>query len=491
MNQNWIDRVVASLNPLAGVRRAQARLALEQVRAYEASKFSRTTADWNAGGGSANAEIGPSLTRVRNRCRQMVRDNEYASRGLDALVAHTVGTGIEVKMPNPELFKRWSQYCDADGQLDFNGLVELAHRTRREAGEVLVRFRQRNPDDGFEVPLQLQVLEPDHLDDSKVGSLNNGNVVIYGVEFNAIGQRVAYWLFPIHPGEVAGFRRRSLESRRVPADQVLHYYRKRRPTQVRGISEYATALMRLRNLSDYELAELVRKKIEACFVAFVKSDDPNGQLGDTLGQAKGPPREEKMRPGMIKYLPNSDAVAFGQPSSIGGYGEFKSTELHAIAAGIGCTYEMLTGDHSQLSFSGGRLSMLSLRPLIEQEQWLALVPMLLNPIAARFQQTARLAGKQRQAPQAVTWTMPRMPLQDLLKEAMGIKELVRGGLLSLPEAIRELGYDPDEVFSENKIYRQKLLADGVLVDTDPAVALKLLKPESAAEIIESLIQDSD
>src|SRR3546814_16567207 len=86
---------------------------------------------------------------------------------------------------------------------------------------------------------------------------------------------------------------------------------------------------------------------------------------------------------------------------------------------------------------GGRLSALALRPWIEAEQWLALGPMFRNPIARAFQTTAKLAGKQRAAIAAASWTMPRVQLQDILKEAMGIKELIRGGLVSLPEGIRE------------------------------------------------------
>lgn len=487
---NWLDQTIAWLDPVAGVRRAQGRLALEMARAYEAAKVGRRTDGWIAGSGSANVEVLSSLSRVRNRLRQVVRDNEYASRGLEGLVSHTVGTGILAKAPDQPMWDRWTQYCDAEQQLDFNGLVELAHRTRRESGEVIVRFRQRSPDQ-FEIPLQLQVLEPDHLDDSKTGPVGgSGNFCIAGVEFNAIGQRVAYWLFPVHPGEVATWQRKTHQSRRVPASEVLHYYRKRRPSQVRGMPEFACALLRLRDLGDYEMAELVRKKIEACFVAFVRTDNPAGSLGDTQGQEKGPPRQEKMQPGMIKYLAGADQVTFGSPASGGGYGEYTLTQLRAIAAGGGCTYEMMTGDYSQQNFSGGRLQMLALRPLIEQEQWLAMVPMLLNPIAARFQLVARLAGKQRGEPAVFGWTMPRIQLGDLLKEALGIKELVRGGLLSLPEAIRELGYDPDQVLAENTEYRAALAEAGVLVDTDAAVSLKLIDPQTAAKTLDALLQNN-
>lgn len=484
---NWLDSAIALFNPVAGVRRGQARMALQQIRMYEAAKPSRFNSGAWAPGTSANVEIGSSFARVRNSTRQMIRDNEYASRGLDALVSLTVGTGPTAVLPDQALWARWTQECDFEGQLDLGGLIELIHRTRRESGECIIRFHNVDPDTA-EVPLKIQVLEPDHLDDTRTEVLANGNFIIYGIEFTPQGQRVAYYLWPVHPGEVGNMAFRSIQSERVPASEVLHYYRKRRPSQVRGMTEFGTALLRLRNIADYELAELVRKKIESCFVAFVRTDSPSEQLGQITSTS---PRQEKMAPGMIKYLPNSDSVTFGSPANTGGYGEFTEQQLHAVAAGIGATYEMLTGDHSKLSFSGGRLSRLALLPLIEQEQWLCLVPMVLNPIARRFQITAKLAGRQRGPIAPVAWTMPRAPLQDVLKEAMGLKQLVLGGLMSLPEAIRELGYDPEQVLNENKDYRAALLEAGVLVDTDPAVAGKLIAPDAMAKLLDSLIAGND
>lgn len=479
---NFIDELISYVNPMAGVRRFQARLALDVARGYDAAKVGRRTSGWVAGGGSANAEIAPALSRIRNRCRDVVRNNEYAARALDSLVGNTVGDGIMAKAPDQVLWDDWCEYCDADGQLDFNGLIELGHRTRRESGEVLFRFRQRLPEDGLKVPLQLQVLEPDHLDASKTGPLANGNFVISGVEFNLVGQRVAYWLFPVHPGEVASYRLNSLESRRVPASEVIHYYRKRRPTQVRGMPEFAVSLLRLRDMADYEQAELVRKKIEACFVAFVRTDDTAQRLGDTQASAKGQ-LQEKIAPGMIKYISNADGVDFGNPSSSGGYGEYTRTQLHAIAAGAGVMYSQMTGDLSSFNYSSYRAGLVEFRQLIKAEQWLALKPMVLAPIARRFQQVALLAGQTRKPVQAFTWNMPKLQWVDPLKDVMAEKEAIRGGLKSLSASIREQGDDPDKVRAEIKAERDALKELGILVDSDAAVDSKLIDAAAAAKIL--------
>ncbi|HYD79837.1 MAG TPA: phage portal protein [Paucimonas sp.] len=470
---------------MAGVRRFQARLALDIARGYDAAKVGRRTEGWNAGSGSANLEILPAVARVRNRCREVVRNNEYAAKAINTLTAAQVGTGVTAKAPDQQLWNDWCEYCDAEGQLDFNGNLELSARTRHESGAVLIRFRQRYPEDGLKVPLQIQVLEPDHLDIYKTGPLNNGNFAIGGIEFNKIGQRVAYWLYPVHPGDVATFRVNSLESKRVPASEVLHYYRKRRPSQVLGMPELGVSLLRLRNLADYEEAELVRKKIEACFVAFVRTDNEVNRLGDAKKDATGLGVNEKVSPGMIKYLSNTEGVDFGAPASSGGYGEYTSTQLHAIAAGAGVTYSQLTGDLSQVNYSSMRGGLIEFRTMMAQEQWLAMVPMMLNPIARRFQEAAILAGAQRGPVKPFTWTMPKQEWVDPFKDVMAVKESVRGGLQSLSDAIRARGDDPEAVFEEMAKEREKLRELGLVIDTDAAISERLISPETTAKLIQA------
>ncbi len=46
-----------------------------------------------------------------------------------------------------------------------------------EGGECFVRLRNRKPEDGLCVPLQLQVLESEHLDNKSNKTLANGNVI--------------------------------------------------------------------------------------------------------------------------------------------------------------------------------------------------------------------------------------------------------------------------------------------------------------------------
>src|SRR5512132_2354930 len=370
---NFLDHVFGYVAPAAALRRARHRAAMAALaRSYEGARVGRRTEGWVVAGTSADAAIGCASQRLRDRSRDLVRNNPYAAKPVQAVVSNLVGTGIlprarsgdaGVNETADKLWARFAESCDADELTDFSGVQALIVRAMAESGECLVRIRERRIEDGLPVPLQLQLLEPDHLDASKTGDLPNGGFVVQGVEFDPLGRRRAYWMFPVHPGEVAMFRRAALASQSVPASSVLHLFDRLRPGQVRGVPWFAPVILKLRDLDEYDDAELVRKKIEACFAAFVTGSDDEETLGSAATDADGR-RVESFEPGMIEYLAPGKDVKFATPSAGGGYAEYMRVQLHAIAAGVGLTYELLTGDLSQVS-----AGLLEFRRRMEALQW--------------------------------------------------------------------------------------------------------------------------
>jgi lambda family phage portal protein len=321
---NWLDRAIGAVAPGAGLRRVRQRHMIDVLtRAYEGARQGRRTEGWIAAGTGANAEIAPALARLRDRSRDLVRNNPYAAKAVTALVSNMVGTGLmpRAKAAEPEVAsladRLWLEFAataDADGLTDFAGLQALIVRSLVESGEVLVRLRERRNEDGLAVPLQLQVLEADHLDSGRQAELAGGGFIVQGIEFDPLGRRRACWLYPAHPGDSRG----SLVSQRVPAERVLHLFERLRPGQVRGVPWFAPVMLKVRDLDAYDEAELVRKKIEACFAAFVTGV----QDEETLGRARVEPsgdRRETFEPGMIEYLEPGRDVKFASPTASGGY----------------------------------------------------------------------------------------------------------------------------------------------------------------------------
>ncbi|MFW6198507.1 MAG: phage portal protein, partial [Acidobacteriota bacterium] len=273
-----LDRAIAAVSPGWAARRERARLLkkrLEQARAYyDGATRGRRGSSFRDRTAAPDVIARDTLSRLRTRSRDLIRNNAYARRAREAIVSNTIGTGVTPQFtrdgePAEELeeLKRGcleSTEIDADGRHTYRGLQSLAFNAMVESGEVLIRRRRRRLDDGLHCPVQFQLLEPDFLDTSKDGPTETGGKIVQGVEFDAIGRRRAYWLYDEHPGS----RRVSLKSRPIPARDIIHIYRQERPGQVRGIPWSAPVLLRLADFDDYEDAQLIRQKIAACFAAF-------------------------------------------------------------------------------------------------------------------------------------------------------------------------------------------------------------------------------
>lgn len=465
----WIDKLIGFLSPKAGFERQEYRRALDLQRGYEAAKNSRRTSGWQAGGGSANAEVVPAIGTLRNRSRESVRNNAYGASAVDGWVANVIGTGIVANWKNKRLnktWKKWVKECDADGKHDFYGLQALAARTEFESGEVLVRFRWRKKSDGLSVPLQLQVLEPDFLDTNKNEDLPNGGYIIAGIEFSSIGKVVQFWMFDRHPGE-HHLNLRSWASKPVPASELLLCFEVKRPGQVRGAPRLAPVLMELRDLADYQDAELMRKKVEACFSAIITSDRTSSSLGMTSGDGKDSTgrKIERLAPGTMAYLRPGEDVQFANPSQNTSYEAFVRDRRRTVATAARVTYEQMTGDYSQVTYLSSRAAQINVRRKEDQWTWLMFIPQFCDPIAQAFLMAAELAGILGvNSDYEAVWTPPRREWVDPIKDVEGEVSEIRAGLKTWSAAVRGRGEDPEEQIQALKKDSDDLAKAGIKLD---------------------------
>ncbi|QBQ98175.1 phage portal protein [Paraburkholderia pallida] len=487
MRETFLDRAISWVSPSAGVQRMRARAALESgrvaARAFDGASKNLRGLNWRTPGTSGNAELVPALAALRNRSRDLVRNNGYIKHALRVWGANLVGTGIVAKFDNKRVQTAWTAWidqCDADGLLNFYGLQLMVARAMKESGECLVRFRVRRLDDGLDVPLQLQVLEADYLDSSRMG-LIDGGFCVAGVQFDRIGRRVGYWLFDQHPGELIQVTTR-IQSRFVPASEVLHLFDPTtRPNTVRGLPEFAVSIWRARDLDEYHEAERVRKKIEACFAGFIIGSAESGPVGSPVSASvTGSTRVqvEQLEPGTLSYLNPDEDIKFATPTSNGDFEPYNRAELRAIAAGSDVTYEQLTGDFSQVNFTSGRMGKMEFKRILEQQQWLIFIPMFCNAVANRFVQTGYLAGRFAKPVAPRDWTAPRIEMVDPLRETKAMVEQINEGLISRAEAQRQIGQDPatmnkeigEDTFVPKVPAAQANTADGSASDTSGASA---------------------
>jgi len=466
---NLIDKLVSAFNPVAGLRRQTARQML--TRAYEGAS---TKDGWKPrrAGASANTDHQMDAATLRIRARSLVQNVPYIARGLGSLVGNVIGTGFVPRSlaANANIIDRlWSDWCkvaDADGRLDLYGLQAAAYRAMEQDGECLIRLRPRRLEDGLPVPLQLQLLEIDWIDSTKNTTVG-ANTVINGIEYDTIGRITAYWLWPQHPGDTAGPRKSMTQSKPVPAASIIHLYNPERPGQGRGISRLAPVIARVRDLSVYEDAEQARKNLETRLSVLASGDlsamgnfDPSDARSEAEIRADG--NLGSLAGGSIVQVPSGLNLTTVQPNVVPGYVDYVKYQLHLIAAGMGVTYEMLTGDVREVNFSSARVALLEFRRNAEQLQWLVLIPKLCEPIWRAFIGAAELAGKIPRIDYACDWSTPKWSYVNPVQDVAADLDEISGGLSSFSEKLRQRGYKPDLVFSELKSDVERLKADGTL-----------------------------
>lgn len=421
--------------------------------------------------------MGASLASLRENARDLVRNNPHAARAVGTITNQVVGWGIVAKpvQKNPAAAQAWKDWagttaCDADGRHDFYGLQKLALRSIVESGEVLIRRRFRLPSDGLPLPIQLQLLEPDYIDTSRTGIiLPNKGRIIHGVEFNAIGQRVAYWLFPDHPGaSLSMFASGNLgrASVRVPADNILHVFHQERLGQVRATSWFAPVLLKMKDYDEYDDAQLMKQKIAACLAVLTSDVDGAAAPLGTADESTSP-QIDSLEPGMILNIPPGRSIEVVQPPRVNEFNAYAEITLRTIAAGIGVTYEDLTGDYTDLPFSAARMSRLSHQSRVDDWRWRTMIPQFCQPVWTWAMEAAAIMALVRDPAPAAAWTPPPAPYIDPDKEGLAFIRNIRSGSQSLSESIRERGYDPDEVLAEMAADNKKLDALGIILDSDP------------------------
>jgi len=480
---------------------------------YNAAKAGRRTAKWGSRASSANAVTAANGRTLRERARHQVRNAPHAAKAKMVFTSSVVGDGVrpqikvraegdavvdvdgqpisvdDLNTKAERLFERWSRDCDADGRHDFYGLQRLVAGTIPSDGECLVRRRPRRMEDGLAVPLQLQVMEADHLDSGKSQLLrSNGQDrgrIIQGVELDRLGRRVAYYLFPFHPHDnVTPSVGISSEANRVPASEVAHIYHCDRPGQVRGVPWLAPIMMLLEDLEAYIDAEVLRKRIEAMVVATYKSASPDSKLfeavedGAPIVDVDGVPIGD-LTAGEILCIPEGDEFDVKMPTVVSGIEEFVRTILRVISTGLGLNYELLAGDLSKVNFSSGRMGNIEWRRLARALRQVLIVRQFCDVTFRWWLQMAIAAGELPEADYGVEWVSPHFEEIDREKDLKA--DILGGGagLYTKTELLKRRGKDFDTHVEELRVENEKLAKAGVAMDFSGAT--KALAPAPKAE----------
>jgi lambda family phage portal protein len=500
----WVDGAIAVVSPRRAVRRAHYRrmdkdpdyremmTAVLRARGYRAAKSGDTVTPWIGSGRSADAEILTDLPTLRNRSREVARDDPVASGLIWTFVRNVIGTGLrpQARTDDPEKNKRIeavfrSRMNDLSPADNLPHGLSQALKFRRviEDGEMLVKLSKRSAGE----PVIFEHIEADRLaTPMDIGARRTEGEIRDGVEKDRNGIPVAYWIAKRHPGDtfsLATARRTDFE--RVEPRAIKHLRIIERPGQTRGVPMFHAILQDLRDLDLLLLASLKRVQIAACLAVFIKSEGDVEEVLEGTAKKEGYVLDQRLEPGMIFKLPLNDDVSTLLPNFP--TPEFESFVImiaRRIGAALGVSWQIVLKDFVKSTYSSARTDLLEARQAYTfLQRWFIdsyLVWEWRQVLEdARLRGDPRMAGVTDEDIDRVQWIPNGWRWVDPVKEVMAIKTALELGLTTLQDECARLGKDWEEVVEQRRIEREALGAAGLL-DEEERMVDELVRPPRRA-----------
>ncbi len=384
---NLIDKVVEYLDPVRGARRMQSRVMMALAGSYiGASMGRRQTSQWATIQKDADSDILLELQKLRDRSRDLVRNNAMATGAVNTTVTNVVGTGLDLhsrldrdilNMTDDQADawesrteREWKLFfesteCDATRILNGHAITELVFRQTLENGDVFINL-PRFERGATPYNLRMQVIEADRVCNEK--NVPDKIGLAGGIEKSERGEPVAYWIMDQHPGSLLyNLKNRSWTP--IPAfgektglRNILHLYKVLRPGQSRGVPFLAPVIESLKQLDRYTEAEIMAAVISSMFTVFIKSSSgdvgfapmlPTKETGGTTSD-----EDYKLSAGGIVSLAQNEDVEFADPSRPNSqFDPFFVSIVRQIGVALEIPFEVLI-KHFTASYSAARAALL-------------------------------------------------------------------------------------------------------------------------------------
>ena len=448
----WIDNVISIFSPRKAAERMAWRSAYEEMRNYDAGDFGRLNARWRVHNSSAEETDRTSREWVRARARDLERNSDIMNSVLGAQKRNVIGGGfqLQAKTEIPELnkelerlWKRWckARNCDVTGVQSLNQMLRMAVVRKKVDGGVL--FVKRYTRNGM-LPFSIQMMEVDELDSLQVTPKENGNRVVGGIEYNSYNRPVGYW---IRQYAIDGYY--LMDPIYIKADDVIFYYTKKRPSQVREMSDMAQTMTRIRDVNEFMTAVSVKQRIEACLSVFIKKQYPISGIGrQATVENKFSYDGKTLTPGMIHEMNQGDDVEVVNPTGQSADAtSFVKLQQRLIGAGQGISYEATSRDMSETNYASARQGAIEdeMTYLEEKEQIISILDEIYETFVISCVLTETISIKdfweKKEAYLSHEWIQPPKKWIDPQKEAGALKTAMNTGVKTYKQIAAENGTD--------------------------------------------------
>ena len=382
-----LESLIGIISPEWAVHRASARATLQQINTFLGTNSGYASGKVNRLSGGKRRQhlkenqISPdNLQNAKSEAWQAWRDNPYARKIVRAIEAKVIGPAMVPESlasnadgsPNSEFRKACKQLWQSiesgfdvrgmpgQGGQTMAGLQRLSLRACVLSGAVLYRLVPIDPGEAMRrdipVPLAIQLIDVSRLcDDVPSHKIAEGNTFYRGIEFDANGTRVAYWIKDPQDVPIS-----------IPAGTVRHLFVEDDIDQVHGVTWFAPSTLSMKDANDLQYNVIKSTAMAACVAMGIRKPSGKTRFGlqssteTGAGTADGSDLTDvdgnaisRMSPGMIVNLGETGDLQSFSPNqpNINPEG-FVQHMLRGVSAGMpGVKSSTVIGDYRQSSFS--------------------------------------------------------------------------------------------------------------------------------------------
>lgn len=463
-----------------------------RTRNYAAASRGRLFADFTGSNRSADSEIRWALNELRNRSRDLERNNEYFRRYLQLLRTNVVGNNgfrLQVKAVNPDrspdvvgsqiIENAWTEFGrlggpTVDGKMSMIDLENHVISAMARDGEVFLRVVKNRV---FRHGIALQIIEPDRVDEEMNERYINGNDVRMGVELDEFKRPIAYHVLLNHPGDYDYTTlAKGTKRARIPAAEIMHIYRQERAGQTRGVPWSSAAIAALKMLHGYREAELVAARVAASKMGFFTSPAGDDFMADAYEgeNGTGSPIYDA-EAGTFHQLPAGvDFKPFDPSHPTSAFADFEKSVLRGIAGGLGVSYTSLANDLESTSYSSIRQGALEERDFYRTLQTF-MIDHFLDPLYRMWLDTVidqaltPITGSGKYEKFSANFTFRPRGFQwvDPMKEMRAAVIGLQNGILSHSDIAANYGRDAEETFAQIQRDQESAAQYGLTMAYEP------------------------
>lgn len=360
---------------------------------------------WMPEPSSPQSDIDVNLPLLRARSRSAVMNQPLATSAIATSRTHVIGAGLKLRpridtailgltaeaaadwqRKTAKRFHVWasSKFCDLHRKNNFYDLQDIAYTGYLINGDGWAALKYRPPLPGMPYSLRIQLFEADRVsnpDSATLGAMTlltvravnpaNNNRIINGVEIDADGAVVAYWICNRYPYDPTNMTQPAkwvrVEAFGVLTGQpnILQICHDTRSEEYRGVPYLAPVLEALKQVTRYTEAELTAAIIKAFFTLFFKKlpgvNNSGFPIWETISEGEKvslDANEFELGPGSMNELPPGyDVTTVDAGRSLSAYDAFVTQLIRQIAACLEQPYEVLIKAFTS-SYSASRAALL-------------------------------------------------------------------------------------------------------------------------------------